>query len=268
MFAVLDERDMLLHHPYEAYDPVLALLAQAADDPDVLAIKQTLYRASVGSPIIASLHRAAERNKQVTVLVELTARFDEERNIQWARALEEAGAHVIYGVRGYKMHAKICLIVRRTPDGLQRYVHLGTGNYNERTARIYTDFGLLTTSAAVAEDAQRFFQRAHRLLRSAAAEEAGDGADRPAPAVPEADRPRAPPRGSRPAGGDHGQDELAHRRRDHRGAVCRVAERGHHPAQRPRHLRAPARRARPQRRPSRSCRSSTVSSSTRASTAS
>jgi polyphosphate kinase len=157
LFSVLDEHDVLLHHPYDAYDPVIALVAQAADDPDVLAIKQTLYRTSVGSPLIASLQRAAERNKQVTVLVELTARFDEERNIQWARALEEAGAHVIYGVRGYKIHAKICLIVRRTPQGLQRYVHLGTGNYNERTARVYTDFGLMTTSQAIAEDATAFF---------------------------------------------------------------------------------------------------------------
>jgi polyphosphate kinase len=157
IFSVLEQGDVLLHHPYDAFDPVSALVAQAADDPDVLAIKQTLYRTSAGSPIIASLRRAAERNKQVTVLVELTARFDEERNIQWARALEEAGAHVIYGVRGYKIHAKICLIVRRTPQGFRRYIHLGTGNYNERTARAYTDFGLLTTSQAIAEDASAFF---------------------------------------------------------------------------------------------------------------
>ena len=157
LFSVLEERDLLLQHPYEAYDPVMALLAQAADDPDVLAIKQTLYRTSTRSPLIASLQRAAEQNKQVTVLVELTARFDEERNIHWARALEEAGAHVIYGVHGYKTHAKICLIVRRTNHGLKRYVHLGTGNYNERTARVYTDFGLLTTSEAIAEDATAFF---------------------------------------------------------------------------------------------------------------
>jgi polyphosphate kinase len=157
LFSVLEERDLLLQHPYEAYDPVMALLAQAADDPDVLAIKQTLYRTSTRSPLIASLQRAAEQNKQVTVLVELTARFDEERNIHWARALEEAGAHVIYGVHGYKTHAKICLIVRRTRHGLKRYVHLGTGNYNERTARVYTDFGLLTTSEVIAEDATAFF---------------------------------------------------------------------------------------------------------------
>src|SRR5262249_42059802 len=114
-------------------------------------------RASAGSPIIASLQRAAECNKQVTVLVELTARFDEERNIQWARALEEAGAHVIYGVHGFKTHAKICLIVRRTPQGLRRYVHVGTGNYNERTARIYTDFRLLTSPQALAQGASAFF---------------------------------------------------------------------------------------------------------------
>jgi polyphosphate kinase len=157
LFSVLEERDLLLQHPYEAYDPVIALLAQAADDPDVLAIKQTLYRTSTRSPLIASLQRAAEQNKQVTVLVELTARFDEERNIHWARALEEAGAHVIYGVHGYKTHAKICLIVQRTRHGLKRFVHLGTGNYNERTARVYTDFGLLTTSEAIAEDATAFF---------------------------------------------------------------------------------------------------------------
>jgi polyphosphate kinase len=107
--------------------------------------------------LIASLKRAAERNKQVTAIVELTARFDEERNIQWARALEEAGAHVIYGVCGFKVHAKICLIVKRTPQGLRRYVHIGTGNDIEKTARIYTDFGLLTTSPAFAEDASAFF---------------------------------------------------------------------------------------------------------------
>jgi polyphosphate kinase len=157
LFSILDDHDVLLHHPYDSYDPVIALLQQAADDPDVLAIKQTLYRTSIGSPLIACLQRAAECNKQVTVLVELTARFDEERNIKWARALEEAGAHVIYGVRGYKTHAKICLIVKRTAAGIRRYVHLGTGNYNERTARVYTDFGLMTASARIAEDAAAFF---------------------------------------------------------------------------------------------------------------
>ena len=157
LFSTLDRQDLLLHHPYESFEPVIDLLDQAAHDPDVLAIKQTLYRTSAGSRLIASLQRAAESNKQVTVLVELTARFDEERNIKWARALEEAGAHVIYGVRGYKTHAKICLIVKRTPRGLRRYVHLSTGNYNERTARVYTDFGLMTSSSSIANDAAAFF---------------------------------------------------------------------------------------------------------------
>jgi polyphosphate kinase len=157
IFAILDERDVLLHHPYDSFDPVLAFVAAAADDPEVLAIKQTLYRVSLGSPLIASLQRAAEANKQVTVLVELTARFDEERNIRWARALEAAGAHVIYGVRGYKTHAKMCLVVRRTAHGLRRYLHLGTGNYNDRTARVYEDFGLMTTSRELCEDASAVF---------------------------------------------------------------------------------------------------------------
>jgi polyphosphate kinase len=157
LFTVLESRDVLLHHPYDAFDPVTTLIAQAAEDPGVLAIKQTLYRTSASSTILVSLRRAAERGKQVTVLVEVTARFDEARNIQWARELEEAGAHVIYGVRGYKVHAKVCLIVRRTPEGLRRYVHLGTGNYNERTARAYTDFGLMTSSESMAEDAAAFF---------------------------------------------------------------------------------------------------------------
>ena len=157
MFALIDDHDVLLHHPYDAFDPVLALVSQAADDPDVLAIKQTLYRTNLNSALVRSLQRAAERQKQVTVLVELTARFDEERNIRWAKALEEAGAHVIYGIRGYKTHAKICLIVRREPDGIRRYLHLGTGNYNEQTARIYTDFGLMTSSQLFVEDATAFF---------------------------------------------------------------------------------------------------------------
>jgi len=157
LFRLIDGGDLLLHHPYDGYEPVMALLAQAADDPNVLAIKQTLYRTSPSSPIIASLQRAAEQQKQVTVILELTARFDEERNIRWARALEEAGAHVIYGIRGYKTHAKICLIVRRCADGIRRYLHLGTGNYNDRTARVYTDFGLMTSSQPFVEDATAFF---------------------------------------------------------------------------------------------------------------
>jgi polyphosphate kinase len=157
MFAVLDERDVYLHHPYESFDPVVQFVAQAADDPDVLAIKQTLYRTSGDSPLVQALARAAENGKQVTVLVELMARFDEQRNIRWARRLEEAGAHVIYGIRGYKTHAKICLVVRRGRQGITRYVHLGTGNYNDRTARLYTDFCRMTADLAIGEDASAFF---------------------------------------------------------------------------------------------------------------
>jgi polyphosphate kinase len=157
LFSVLDERDLLVHHPYDAFDPVLALVEQAADDPDVLAIKQTLYRPGTDSPVVAALMRAADRGKQVTVVVELMARFDEERNLRWARALEAAGAHVIYGIRGLKVHAKCCLVVRRAPQGIRRYVHVSTGNYNHRTARLYTDVGLLTSSPAFAVDASAFF---------------------------------------------------------------------------------------------------------------
>ena len=157
IFALLEERDLLLHHPYESFDPVVAFVTTAADSPEVLAIKQTLYRTSGESPVVRALARAAENGKQVTVLVELMARFDEQSNIRWARSLEEAGAHVIYGIRGYKTHAKICLVVRRGPQGIRRYVHLGTGNYNDRTARLYTDFGLLTSDPDIGKDASAFF---------------------------------------------------------------------------------------------------------------
>jgi polyphosphate kinase len=157
MFARVAEGEVLLHHPYESFDPVTAFVSQAAADPDVLAIKQTLYRTSGDSPIVQALSRAAEAGKQVTVIVELMARFDEQSNIKWARSLEQSGAHVIYGIRGYKTHAKICLVVRRGPQGIERYVHMGTGNYNEKTARIYTDFGLMTADRAIGEDASAFF---------------------------------------------------------------------------------------------------------------
>jgi polyphosphate kinase len=157
VFATVRQRDVLLHLPYDSFEPVIAFVSRAADDPDVLAIKQTLYRTSGDSPVVQALRRAAENGKQVTVLVELMARFDEQSNIRWARSLEESGAHVIYGIRGYKTHAKICLVVRRGRQGIERYVHLGTGNYNERTARLYTDFGLMTADPAIGEDASAFF---------------------------------------------------------------------------------------------------------------
>jgi len=157
LFALLDAREVVLHHPYDSFDPVVAFVTSAAEDGDVLAIKQTLYRTSGESPIVRALARAAENGKQVTVLVELLARFDEQSNIEWARRLEQSGCHVIYGIRGYKTHAKICLVVRRGPRGIRRYVHLGTGNYNDRTARIYTDFGVMTSDREIGEDASAFF---------------------------------------------------------------------------------------------------------------
>jgi len=157
IFSVLCERDVLLYHPYDSYEPVLAFLSKAASDPDVLAIKQTLYRTSGDSPVVQTLARAAENGKQVTVLLELMARFDEQSNIRWAKSLEESGAHVIYGIQGYKTHAKACLVVRRGRQGIERYVHMGTGNYNERTARVYTDFGILTADRVVGEDVSAFF---------------------------------------------------------------------------------------------------------------
>lgn len=157
LFEQIRNHDILLHHPYETFDPVVGFVRQASKDPDVLAIKQTLYRVSSHSPIIASLAAAAENGKQVTVLVELKARFDEENNIIWARKLEQAGCHVIYGLVGLKTHSKITLVVRREEDGIRRYVHLGTGNYNDSTAKLYTDMGLLTCQKAIGEDATAVF---------------------------------------------------------------------------------------------------------------
>lgn len=157
LFAAIRENDILLHHPYESFDPVVKLVSDAADDPQVLAIKQTLYRVSGNSPIVAALARAAENGKQVTVLVELKARFDEENNILWARRLEKAGCHVIYGLVGLKTHAKIILIVRKEDNGIKRYLHLGTGNYNDSTAKLYTDIGLMTANDEFGSDASAFF---------------------------------------------------------------------------------------------------------------
>lgn len=157
LFEVISQKDIFLHHPFESFDPVINLITKAAKDKNVLAIKQTLYRVSGRSPIIQALTEAAESGKQVTVLVELKARFDEENNIQWARRLEKAGCHVIYGLVGLKTHSKVTLIVRKEEGGIKRYVHLGTGNYNDITARFYTDMGLLTANEMIGRDISLVF---------------------------------------------------------------------------------------------------------------
>ena len=157
IFAAIRERDRMVHHPYESFETVIDFVRTAAEDENVLAIKQTLYRVSGHSPIVAALIRAAENGKQVTVLVELKARFDEENNVMWSKKLEEAGCHVIYGLVGLKVHCKILLIVRRDEDGIRRYVHMATGNYNDSTARIYTDIGLFTCREPYGIDASSLF---------------------------------------------------------------------------------------------------------------
>lgn len=157
IFDILSERDVLLYHPYESFEPVIRLVEEAAEDPDVLAIKQTLYRVSRDSRIIQALLRAVDNGKHVTVLVELKARFDEARNLKQARELERKGAQVIWGVKGLKTHAKLCIVVRREPQGIQRYVHFGTGNYNESTAKLYSDASLLTCADDLGADAVAFF---------------------------------------------------------------------------------------------------------------
>jgi polyphosphate kinase len=157
IFGAIREKDCLVHHPYESFDCVVDFIRQASDDPDVLAIKQSLYRVSGNSPIIEALIRAAENGKQVTVLVELKARFDEAKNINWARTLERAGCHVVYGLVGLKIHCKAALVVRKEEDGIRRYVHLGTGNYNDQTAKVYTDIGMFTCRDSFGADISALF---------------------------------------------------------------------------------------------------------------
>src|SRR5207245_10102967 len=151
LFAVIRQKHVLLHHPYQSFVPVMDFLRQAAADPQVLAIKQTLYRAGNDSPVVDALVAAANAGKDVTVIVELRARFDEEANIELSNRLQEAGAHVMYGVVGYKTHAKVTLVVRREAGGIRRYCHLGTGHYHAKTARAYTDYGILTCTDAIAQ---------------------------------------------------------------------------------------------------------------------
>ena len=157
VFSIIRQKDILLHHPYHSFAPVIDFIKKAALDPDVLAIKQTLYRVGPDSPIVRCLIEAAEMGKQVAVLVELKARFDEQNNIYWARELEKVGVHVVYGLVGLKTHAKMTLVVRREYDGVKRYVHLATGNYNATTAKLYTDLGLFTSDEAICSDVSDIF---------------------------------------------------------------------------------------------------------------
>src|SRR5690606_4611092 len=158
-FETIKKGDVLLHHPFQSFTPVVDFLRQAAADPDVLAIKQTLYRTGDDSTIVEALIAAAQAGKEVTVVIELRARFDEEENIELATELQNAGVHVSYGVVGHKTHAKMILVIRREGRQLKRYVHLGTGNYHAKTARLYTDIGMLSSDTAITDDVQKVFQQ-------------------------------------------------------------------------------------------------------------
>ena len=243
-FKVLRSGDLLVHHPYSSFSrSVGALIRQAARDPAVLAIKLTLYRTSGDSPIIDALVAAAERGKQVAVLVELKARFDEAQNISWAKRLEQAGAHVAYGLVGLKIHAKIAMIVREEPDGIRRYCHVGTGNYNHRTARIYEDFGLLTANPGGRRGRRQPVQPAHRLRPQCRAQ-APDHRARAAPPPPDRADRAGDARARRP---HHHEAQLAGRRPDDRPALQGVAGRRGDRPDRAGPVRPAARRGRPVR---------------------
>ena len=243
LFEAIREKDVLLHHPFQSFAPVIDFLRQAAADPQVLAIKQTLYRTGADSPVVDALVAAARAGKEVTVVIELMARFDEAANIDLATRLQEAGAQVMYGVVGFKTHAKLIMVVRREHDRLRRYCHLGTGNYHPKTTRQYTDYGLFSCDEAIGEDLHELFlqltsptrvAQMRKVLQSPVHDARGD-----ARAHAARDRPR--PRGA--AGTHRGEDERADRAADHPGALRSVDGRREGRSDRARRLLAAARRA-------------------------
>ena len=244
VFTAIRDQDILVHHPYESFGTVVQFIEQASEDPQVLAIKMTLYRTADANPIINALARAAENGKQVTALVELQARLDEENNIDKARMLQKAGVHVVYGIVGLKTHCKAALVVRREHDGIRRYVHLGTGNYNPTTARLYTDLSFFTCRPEFGEDASALFNLLTGYSQGNDWNKLIVAPKHLANRLDRADRARAGPRRGGPTRADHRQDELAGRPHDHRDALPGLAGRRPDRPDRPRHLLPPAGHAR------------------------